>query len=462
MSVCFGAVAQIRTIKIDPLTTFQTIDHFSASDAWSGNYVGQYWDLAQKEQIAKWLFGQDMDVTGNPEGIGLSLWRVNLGAGTLEQDSADIVPFQRRSESFLTKDGKSYDWGKSSGQQYFIDTKGWNIRYVSPFNEPQVNWTTPRQEGSPWRNSEMKRLMVYLNESFAVRNLQGVKIMLAESSNLNWLYEDNQDEKAKARFGKDGPFKQLNAFFDPASPNYVGDLPYLARQVNAHDYHSHKTNKDLRETREKVGEAVKRYGLEFQQSEWCMLPGQRLPIDGFTADWKPENHADIQVALLMGRLVYGNMVYANATAWSYWKGMEINGDHALISLFPNGGNILNGGTVRSNKLLWALGNYSFFVRPGYKRIAMDGADDLEGLVSSAYIAPDNSRLVVVAVNSGFGSAPVKLELPKAYAEQISEVSMFRTDVRTDLGNLYIDKHYTVDREYTMAPRSITTMVFQLL
>src|SRR5690606_36786725 len=34
---------------------------------------------------------------------------------------------------------------------YFINTKKWNIRYISPFNEPQVKWNTPRQEGSPWR-----------------------------------------------------------------------------------------------------------------------------------------------------------------------------------------------------------------------------------------------------------------------------------------------------------------------
>ncbi|HEX5552690.1 MAG TPA: glycoside hydrolase, partial [Chitinophagaceae bacterium] len=117
---CFGANAQTRQIKIYPLKTFQTIDHFAASDAWSGNYVGQYWDLTQKEQVAKWLFSQNMDGTGNPVGIGLSSWRVNLGAGSLDQDSAAIVPIQRRTESFLTNDGKSYDWGKCSGQQYFM------------------------------------------------------------------------------------------------------------------------------------------------------------------------------------------------------------------------------------------------------------------------------------------------------------------------------------------------------
>ena len=99
-------------VKIDAAKTHQTIDNFAAADAWSGYFVGQYFDEAQKGQLAKWLFSQKIGADGNPEGIGLSMWRFNLGGGTLEQDGANIVPFQRRAESFLTKDGKSYDWGK--------------------------------------------------------------------------------------------------------------------------------------------------------------------------------------------------------------------------------------------------------------------------------------------------------------------------------------------------------------
>src|SRR5690606_27202530 len=106
---------ELHTIEIDPFSTSQRIDHFAASDAWSGNFVGQYWASPQKEQIARWLFSNQLDDSGSAEGIGLSLWRVNIGAGTLEQDSAYISPFQRRAESSLTKDGMSFDWGKSSG-----------------------------------------------------------------------------------------------------------------------------------------------------------------------------------------------------------------------------------------------------------------------------------------------------------------------------------------------------------
>ena len=99
---------------------FQTIESFTASDAWSGNFIGKFFADDKKEKLAKWLFSQKYGEDGSPEGIGLSMWRVNIGGGTWEQEGADIVPIQRRAESFLSKDGKSYDWSKAAGQQYFM------------------------------------------------------------------------------------------------------------------------------------------------------------------------------------------------------------------------------------------------------------------------------------------------------------------------------------------------------
>ena len=43
-------------VKIDASKTHQKIDNFAAADAWSGQFVGQYFNDAQKGQVAKWLF----------------------------------------------------------------------------------------------------------------------------------------------------------------------------------------------------------------------------------------------------------------------------------------------------------------------------------------------------------------------------------------------------------------------
>jgi hypothetical protein len=214
----------------------------------------------------------------------------------------------------------------------------------------------------------------------------------------------------------------------------------------------------MREVRSKAGKAFEQYDVDFHQTEWCILH-YAPPMDGFETDWQKEDKKDIQVGLLIGRLIYSDMVDANAKAWGYWKGMELNGDYALISLLAKEGNIFNGGTVSSNKILWALGNYSFFIRPGYTRVETEGANDLDTLVATAYLAPDHSCIVVVFVNSGYNQEDIELQLPKAYNQKIKTTTVYRTDDRIELARVY----HTDKRNPTLSitPRSLTTVVLKL-
>jgi hypothetical protein len=50
------------------------------------------------------------------------------------------------------------------------------------------------------------------------------------------------------------------------------------------------------------------------------------------------------------------------------------------------------------KRLWALGNWSRFVRPGYVRMEVESPDD--ALLVSAWAAPDGKETVLVVVNEG--------------------------------------------------------------
>lgn len=506
--------SQVRNIKIDPTIAYQEIDHFAASDAWSGNFVGMHWADGEKEQIARWLFSQESDASGNPEGIGLSMWRVNLGAGTLEQDEADIVPFQRRAESFRTKDNRHYDWGKCSGQQFFMQKaveygcnnfvlfsnsplvqytrngrgwsssgdsanireehyadfatyladvaeyyleKGWNISYISPINEPQVNWTSPRQEGTPWRNSEIGRMFRELDKVLTGKGMDNVKMMLGETSHLRQLYD--KSPYIRKRFGDvdDAPDRQIQVFFDPESPYYIGDLKHLPRLIAGHSYHTHSTNREMREIREELRRHAEKYGVDFIQSEWCLLPDVKDPMDGFEAGWHRSNFGGMDVALQLARLVYGDFVYAGAKAWGYWKGMEVNGTHALTTLSLIDGNIMNGGYASTNKLLWGLGNYSLFIRPGYVRIALEGADDPGTLAGTAYRSPDSSQIVVVYVNSSYEGYTIQASFPREVSRKIKTISAYITNKNMDLAriNTGSDPGDVID----IPARSIVTIVY---
>ena len=381
-ALCAGAQ---QKITLNPDVRHQTMEFFGAADAWSGNFVGKYWADNVKREISDYLFSNEYDASGNPLGIGLTIWRVNLGAGSLEQPGADIYPYQRRAESYKTVDGKGYDWGKCAGHEYFMQAakdrgcnqfilfsnsplvqytkngkgyaptdneanlredcyddyadylvdvtehlmdKGFNIPYISPINEPQGDWNTPRQEGSPWRNGEIARMTRALDASLnRSSKFDDVRIFIAEANRLKMIY--TQRPKMFARFQSDSlecPGRQLFMFFDKNSPHYVGDLKHMEFEFTAHPYHDHFTSADLREVHRFAADEFKKYGVTYHSSEWCLLPVSKQ-YGGITSDWSKGNHADIQAALMMARLIHSDFVDVDAVSWCYWKGMEMRGDH---------------------------------------------------------------------------------------------------------------------------------------
>ena len=76
----------------------------------------------------------------------------------------------------------------------------------------------------------------------------------------------------------------------------------------------------------------------------------------------------------------------------------------------------NDGDFYDSKLLWALGNYSRFIRPGAKRVsvAYDNYNTEEnlkdGVLLSAYKNTDDS-LVLVAINQSDAVTDIKLNVP---------------------------------------------------
>ena len=511
-ALCAGAQ---QKITLNPDVRHQTMEFFGAADAWSGNFVGKYWADNVKREISDYLFSNEYDASGNPLGIGLTIWRVNLGAGSLEQPGADIYPYQRRAESYKTVDGKGYDWGKCAGHEYFMQAakdrgcnqfilfsnsplvqytkngkgyaptdneanlredcyddyadylvdvtehlmdKGFNIPYISPINEPQGDWNTPRQEGSPWRNGEIARMTRALDASLnRSSKFDDVRIFIAEANRLKMIY--TQRPKMFARFQSDSlecPGRQLFMFFDKNSPHYVGDLKHMEYEFTAHPYHDHFTSADLREVHRFAADEFKKYGVTYHSSEWCLLPVSKQ-YGGITSDWSKGNHADIQAALMMARLIHSDFVDVDAVSWCYWKGMEMRGDHALVSLHAKEGDIHKGGYASANKMLWVLGNYSRFVRPGYVRVALEGADDLDTLAATAFVSPEGDRLVAVFVNSSFEEKPVELSMPKAWKKKMKSVTSYRTDARHDLARTVTGEGVN----HVIGARGVTTIVIDL-
>ncbi|MCG8525399.1 MAG: hypothetical protein MI748_03385 [Opitutales bacterium] len=439
-------------IQIDIDEKFQTIEGFGASDAWNCEEVGKYWPTEKKERIAELLFSTEMNADGGPRGIGLSRWRFNVGAGSTEQaEESQIVNPHRRVECFLNEDG-SYDWSKQAGQQWFLrkaadygvkhrvifsnsppvfftknglahGSEGFdaNLRVdayddfaeflaevllhfeeqelgfseISPINEPQWEWKSDKQEGSPWRNHEIASVVRELDGALIRRSLD-VPISIPEAAHLKFLYQEGK----RAEQGN-----QIYEFFDSQSENYVRDLQNVPNMVCGHSYWSVYTDEMLKDTRSKVRETCEKHGLSFHQSEYSLIGLDQIK------DHKPET--EWEIAMFIARVIHADLTIANSAVWSFWTALadekpSVKNRYALITLknrYPWGD---TEPVFRATKTLWALGHYSRFIRPGYHRVALSGLPELGNVFGSAYLAEDSKELIIVSQNMGANEVRLKL------------------------------------------------------
>ena len=434
------------SVTVNAATVYQTMEGFGASDCWLGEYVGTKY--AAKSSMAKLLFSQDTTLDGQLSGIGLSMWRVNLGAGSAEQgEASDLEDVTRRAECYLANDGVTYDWTKCKGQQYFmteakkygvekmllfsnsplvfwtkngkafsnsgdkanLEEEGYEkfagymaevskhftesgipIDYISPVNEPQYNWDGG-QEGSGWQNSEIAKLVRLLDEKLGSQTTQ---IVIPETAKWSATYSNTYNGRAN----------QISEFFG-SGENSVKDLSHVHKVVGAHSYWEDRNWTDLRKIRSNAYNEAQSNGIGLWQTEWSMLddypatdnyPG----LDGATY---------MDNALYLSRVIYSDLVWANVSSWCYWTvwGQERWSQKNRFYLIKLGGNVADyaddysdvttGGNWAANVNLYVLGNYSRFIRPGFRRVEMDCGLD-RSFFGSAFLSEDGNTLVAVYTN----------------------------------------------------------------
>lgn len=470
-------ISDVREIKIDLSQELQTMDGFGASDAWRTQMVGKNWPLEKRNAIADLLFSKEFDASGNPKGIGLSIWRFYLGAGSMEQGSnSNISDEWRRAECFQKPDG-TYDWTKQSGQRWFLQAaksrgvekflaftvsppvqmtingkafspqkenmnikpgmltnyadflvdcidnlqrnEGITFDYLSPINEPQWDWMAGNngqasQEGTPATNQEMYDFTKLLSDKMKAKSLN-TEIVLGEAAQINYLYENvngqNRDD-------------QINAFFGTTSTN-IAQLPNVSKVISGHSYFTSWPVNDMISYREKLNSRVKQMGnLKYWQTEYSILesPGA-AEIPGGSGN---QRDLGMKTALFVARTIHNDIAVANASSWQWWTALSRYDYKDGLVYLDNGAN--NGlstsvaadanycktdGFYHDSKLLWALGNYSLFVRPGMIRLQIPNQNANSAAIDvmlTAYKDVSKKKLVIVAVNYSDSSRSYKLSL----------------------------------------------------
>jgi O-glycosyl hydrolase len=491
----------IKVYVVDKNITYQEIDNFSASDAWRCHFVGKYWPQEKKEEIADLLFKQEFDEKGNPKGMALTNWRVNVGAGSYEnREAKEVNNSWNRTECFLLPDG-TYDFSKQAGQQWFMKaakergvnnflfftnsapyfmtrsgatvstdrnyinlqedkfddfarflvncTKhfrglGYDVNYISPINEPNVEWhTNAFQEGSFATKSDIYRLVAELDKVIEEEQVE-TKILIPELGELKYLFEVDSaanmpDDIIHSMFYKNGEYSVLG-------------FKNLFNCVAAHDYWTAYPPKLLVDIRTDLRKALEQNGhqTKFWASEYCILEKNK------EITMEPSPIKSINLGLYVARIIHSDLALANASAWQWWTALSM-GEDVPIQLLPmkdsSTESIKYDGIISPTKMFWTTANYSFFIRPGMKRIDVKPnhiVSDLEAATSlmvSSYT--DNKEIITVIINYTDKEEQLDLKCEKAKTGKLYVTSI-------DKNLEYVGEHAL--KKLSIPARSVVTVV----
>ncbi len=490
-------------LTIDTSRTRQTIRSFGASDAWSIRFVGQ-WPDVKRQAIADLLFETGLDEYENPRGIGLSAWRFNIGAGSSRQDNMSD-PWHR-ADTFFDESFSEYDWSRCPGQRWFLkaakdrgverfiafvnsppinmtknglaycqsssgttnlrddkvvdfaaylatilkhfrDVEGIDFTGVSPFNEPNWDWDEAGQEGCRYNNIDIRNVVVALHQQLQDQQLD-TEIEIVESGDIGYLTDG---------FSTRGDY--IDAFFNASSPYYLGDK--LANRISGHSYFTcWPENNQLVGRRRILRDKLDLYpGLGYSMSEYCILLGSDSGIPSQYHDYGSGRDLGIDPALWMARVIHCDLTIAEASDWQWWLGVSpYDYKDGLVYVTKS---TLTGNYYES-KMLWAMGNFSRFIRPGMKRIEVQRSDKagaeetVEDLMASAYWGKDDGVVVVVFVNRANEDRVVRLDLVGA---DVASLVPYVTKGNSD-GTDNLTAYRRLDPEDAVAipARSVVTLV----
>ena len=448
-----------NTTVIDDTAVYQTINGFGASACWWAQDVGE-WE--NSEEIINMLYSKD-------NGIGLNIYRYNLGAGSKGDDH--ILTENRKTECFLQSDG-SYDFTADAAAQKCLEQAraaagddlrvtlfansppasmtennaaygsalrdgdewkcnlsadkyesyadylykvtehfvngGYRVTDVSPVNEPQYSWAAwYNDDGSYSVNQEG----CYYSK-YEARDLMNVMVERFDGSELDGkgvrlsMFESGAAE---------GEGTTTAAYFDcilGKGPKYVfknkAIRNYFSRDdvnVSLHSYWSSAETKQ--QAADYLAERYAAYNIA--STEYCQMTGDENTgvFDLISKEENGTNGMTIEYGVAMAKVIVDDLTILNSTEWSWWLGCSYGVyPDGLIYLNPD-----NHKDIQASKRYWCLGNFSKFINEGASRIACSSGVD--GVASCAFVNTDNST-VIVYVNGTDNDASTAFKADGAY------------------------------------------------
>ena len=440
-------------IVIDKTKEYQTFEEFGTSSCWWAQTID---DDETAREIARKLYSEE-------DGLGLKIFRYNVGGGEADNPDCRIWDKSRRTESFyvLNEETGEYEYdftrdanarrimdyaveygaekiilfcnsphfsmtksGHASGglEEYssnlprenykaFVDylltiadwfvAEGYPIYAISPINEPQWSWGSPDWVGQEGCHYEPEEA-VELLEMFATemqKRNSPYKLSGPENGQMNWGY-----------------YAYVEKFFESEILNSFCDT-----------YSGHSYWMDTA-TEEKAAVGKKFAGTypdkKYEMSEWCELP---LTIDSKTID----------SGLYMAQVIVDDLNLMNAVSWQSWT--AVNGDGLLDRDHE--------GKLFEYNRYYAFKHFTSFIKPGMTRVRIFDSKEKDTQLKLTAFTGDENETVLVIVN------PAAEETLKI-GGIIGDAEIYLTDETHNCEKIYEGKF---EKDVTVPAKSIMTI-----
>jgi glucuronoarabinoxylan endo-1,4-beta-xylanase len=369
VTACSTGTAQTGDVTVSLSSLQQKISGFGVSSAWAGSYANAshadaLWSTTTGAGLTllRIRYGDGLAIAKSAASYGVTVWMTPWGTGTNGASGGPYTTAQTNPNGCTNNKSMpvlTNPTGLASALVTWVQnakTQGVPIYAVSAGNEPDscgINDTTS------YSAAQMATWIETLGP--AMTNI-GVKVMAPET--MNWY----------------------------AFPSY---FTAIKNDANAYKYVSlfagHRYGRGPDNTSADVVAANKAIAADPTKEYW------QTEVDTGTASGDSSGDG-ITSALLMAKQMHADLTVANLNAWHIWW---------LYNATGNGGFLFDTTTKVWSKRLWVLGNYSRFVRPGFRRVSTSGTVP-SGVLLTAYTNPADGTVVVVAVNNNTSATPVSL------------------------------------------------------
>ena len=478
---------------LDDTAVYQKINGFGASACWWSKDVGG-WENCR--DILSLLYGKE-------NGIGLNIYRYNLGAGSMDDENLYVTG--NRTESFMKADG-TYDFNADANAQNALaqakELAGDNLRVALFCNSAPVaitkngkGYCSARRDEDPWEcNLDEKNYEAFADYCYNTADYflkQGYRV--TEVSPINepqyawsaWYNDDgsysmNQegchyskqqatdllntmvkrfknsevDEKgckvsmfeSGAAEGKETTAASYVDCILGKGPKYAfknKELRDYFDSVSMHSYWSNETAK--KETADFFAEKYSNYDIVC--SEYCQMSNDESTgvIDLISKEENGTNGMTIEYGVAMADVIINDLTILNAVEWDWWLGCSY-GTYTDGLVYINADNHSD---IQTSKRLWCLGNFSKFIDEGAERIACTSG--VENLKSCAFKNP-NGETVIVYSNSSADDLTTSLNSIKA-----DNIEIYTTSADYNLEQTYSGEKTD---ELTIKAKSVVTVVIK--